>query len=325
LILRLYILLLALPGLVTAAHAQNAGPGTGEKVSWDSAACYGVPFTCQKLKASGYMFATPGAKSAVMISHGSQGIDSRMYDYVDSLRKEGFAALVIDHWTPRGIGVTHDDYVAAGKKGGNEFNMATDSLTAADWLRARGYEKVGSIGESQGGAAALMLQQKFAHALIERNVHRLYGKSFQLKPVDAVVGLYGYCGYRNAKRDAYAGTPLLLITAEADDNTPSRYCERHVGWINARGGKASILVMRRQGHSFDAPYSQLYSTGLHYGKCDILIDDSGISELNSGTKMPGDDVAAMMARCVSRGYHTGHSNNRFVAVPHWIGFFKQHL
>ena len=54
-----------------------------------------------------------------------------MYDYVDSLRKEGFAALVIDHWTPRGIGVTHDDYVAAGKKGGNEINMASDSLTAA--------------------------------------------------------------------------------------------------------------------------------------------------------------------------------------------------
>ena len=43
----------------------------------------------------------------------AQGIDSRMYDYVDSLQKEGFAALVIDHWTPRGIGVTHNDSARA--------------------------------------------------------------------------------------------------------------------------------------------------------------------------------------------------------------------
>ena len=65
------------------------------------------------------------------------------------------AALVIDHWKPRGIAVTHDDYAAASVKGGNELNMASDTLTAAEWLRGKGYEKVGSIGESQGSSALL--------------------------------------------------------------------------------------------------------------------------------------------------------------------------
>jgi dienelactone hydrolase len=306
--------------------AQAANPALAEKVSWQSIACFGVPFTCNKLSAQGYLFATRGAKKVVMISHGSQGIDSRMYEYVDSLQKEGFAALVINHWTPRGITITHDDYVAAGRKGGNEFNMASDSLTAAEWLRnSRGYEKVGSIGESQGGGAAVMMQQKFAHTVLERNVRRLYANSFELKPVDAVVGMYGYCGYRNARRDGYAATPFLFITGELDDETPSRYCERHVGWMNNRGGNARIIVLPGEGHSFDAPYKRKRNFGPHYAKCDVLIDETGVSELNSGMKASGEDVNAMMAKCVSKTYHSGYWNNRFVGVPHWIGFFKKNL
>ncbi len=315
--------------LVLALHlsaaAQTARPDQAESLAWESIVCGGVPFVCNKLEARGYLFAGPGMKKVVLISHGSQGIDSRMYDYVDSLQKAGFAALVIDHWKPRGIDVTHNDYVAASKKGGNEFNMAADSLTAAGMLRARGFEKVGSIGESQGGGAAVMMQQKFAHVLIERNVRRLYANEFKLKPVDAVVGMYGYCGYRNAKRDAYADTPFLFITGAEDDETPSRYCERHVGWMNQRGGNARIIVIEGEGHSFDAPYQRRYSSGPQYAKCDVLIDETGTTELNSGAKAPGDDVGAMMAKCLSYGYSTGAWKDRFIAVPHWIGFFKQNL
>jgi dienelactone hydrolase len=316
--------LLALPA--QWAGAQAASPAQAEKVAWQCIVCGGAPFVCNKLAARGYLFASPGQTRAVMISHGSQGIDSRMYDYVDSLRKEGFAALVIDHWTPRGIDVTHNDYVAASRKGGNEFNMAADSLTGAQWLRSRGFERVGSMGESQGGGAAVMLQQTFAHALVERNVRRLYQNDFRVKPVDAVVGMYPYCGYRNAKRDAYAGTPFLFITGEVDDETPSRYCERHVGWMNARGGNASIVVLPGEGHSFDAPYRRQRNVfGPHYAKCDVLVDDSGVRELNSGMTAAGDDVNAMMARCVGTVYHSGYWKDRFVAVPHWIGFFGKHL
>lgn len=312
--------------LAPLASAQNARAEAAEKVSWPSMVCAGTPFACHKLNAQGYLFSQPGQKKVVLISHGSQGIDSRMFDYVDGLQKEGFSALVIDHWKPRGIDVTHNDYPAASRKGGNEFNMAIDSLTAADWLRGLGFERVGSMGESQGGGAAVMMQQKFAHALVERNMRRLYAGDFNLKPVDAVVGLYGYCGYRNAKRDAYVNTPFLFITGEVDDETPSRYCERHVGWMNGRGGNAKIVVLEGEGHSFDAPYKRQRNVfGPHYAKCDVLVDESGVTELNSGLTLPGDDVNAMMARCVSKVFHTGFWRDRFVAVPHWTAFFRQHL
>jgi dienelactone hydrolase len=308
-----------------AAVAQQAKPEQAEAVTWQSLLC--VDGTCKPMDAKGFLFATPAAKSVVMISHGSQGIDSRMYDYVDALAKEGFAALVIDHWTPRGIGVTHEDYAAAGRKGGNEYNMAADSLTAAEWLRnVRGYAKVGSIGESQGGGAAVMLQQQFAHKAVEASVRGRWNKpGFRVTPVDAVVGMYPWCGQRFAQRDAYVGTPFLFITGAMDDETPSRYCERHVGWMNERGGKASIVVLPGVGHSFDAPYTYRRSYGPHYANCDLLIDENGILELNSGERTPGRDTAAVMAKCVSRGYSTGNRGDRFVAVPHWIRFFKQHL
>ncbi|WP_298931653.1 hypothetical protein [uncultured Ramlibacter sp.] len=309
------------------AQAQQARPEQAEAVGWPSMLCAGTPVVCNRLEARGFLFATPGATRVVMISHGSQGIDSRMYDYVDSLQKDGFAALVIDHWKPRGIGVTHDDYRAAGLRGGNEINMAADSLTAAQWLRSRGYQKVGSIGESQGASAAITLQQKWAHTMVERNIRRIHGSDFRVQPADAVVAMYGFCGFRHASRDAYVDTPFLFITGEVDDETPSRYCERYVPWMNERGGSASIVVLEGEGHSFDAPYKRQRNLfGPHYAKCDILVDDSGVTELNSGMKEPGaTNINAMLTRCVSKVYHSGYWKDRFIAVPHWMGFFRKHL
>lgn len=309
-----------------AAQAQNARPEQAEKVSFPSVVCKGSPTICDKLTVWGYLFAKPGQKRVVLISHGSQGIDSRMYDYVDALQKEDFAAFVLDHWTPRGIGVTHDDYRGAALRGGNEFNMSFDSLLAAEMLRQRGFEKVGSIGESQGGAAAHFLQQKWVHAVVERNVNRLYQRNFKVQPIDAVVGMYGYCGIRNAKRDGYVSTPLLFITGEKDDETPSRYCERYVQWMNERGGRASIIVLEGEGHSFDAPYRRQYNRfGQHPGNCDILVDERGVTNVATNETMPGEDTNPTMDKCRSKGHHSGWWKDRFIAVPHWIGFFQKNL
>ncbi|WP_341894496.1 dienelactone hydrolase family protein [Ferrovibrio terrae] len=323
--LRSILCLLLLAGC--AAQADRASTANGEKITWPSVVCAGAPVICNRMEGAGYFFAQPGARVAVLISHGSQGLDLRLFEYADALRQAGFAALVIDHWTPRGITVTHQDYVAASLRGGNELNMAFDSLTAAAWLRSQGYDRIGSIGESQGGGAAIMLTQKFVHELVNRNVSRIYARPFATQPLDAVVGLYGYCGIRNALRDAYVATPVLFVTGAADDETPSRYCERYVPWMNARGGKADIVVLPGEGHSFDAPYRRrLNPTGPHYANCDILIDAGGVTDLTSGETMPGQDTRPLMAKCLRfGGYHSGYRSDRFVAVPHWIGFFRRHM
>jgi dienelactone hydrolase len=308
------------------AGAQTARPNQAQKLAFASVVCRGEPIACERTEVFGLLFAKPGQTRAVLISHGSQGVDSRMYDYVDALQREGIAAFVLDHWTPRGIGTTHDDYRAASLRGGNEFNMNFDSHLAAELLRARGFEKVGSIGESQGGGAAIMLQKKGFHAVIERNVQRLYQRPFRVRPLDAVVSLYPPCFVRNAKVDAFVATPFLFITGEVDDETPSRYCERYVPWMNERGGNARIIVLEGEGHSFDAPYRrQRNAFGPQYAKCDLLVDERGVTNLNTGESMPGDSTVAMFEKCKGRVYHSGWWKDRFIAVPHWIGFFRQHL
>lgn len=310
-----------------ALPASAARPEEAEKISFPSVVCKGSPTVCERLEGRGFLFAKPGQTRAVLISHGSQGIDARMYDYVDALQKEGIAALVLDHWGPRGVGVTHEDYAAAALRGANEFNMSIDSLLAAEMLRARGFAKVGSMGESQGGGAAIMLQQKWAHEVIERNVRRLYQRDFKVQPLDAVVGMYGYCGIRHKLRDGYVGTPFLFITGEKDDETPSRYCERYVPWMNERGGNAAIVVLEGEGHSFDAPYRRTRNNhGPHPAHCDLLVDERGVTNLITGETMPGQNTQVMMAKCTTRGgYHSGWWKDRFIAVPHWTGFFRKHL
>jgi len=315
-------LLLLLAACVTTGKASRE---SGERVTWNSVACTGQPVVCNGMEAVGYFFAKPGASSAVLVTHGSQGLDLRLFEYADALLAQGHAVLVIDHWTPRGISVTHQDYVAAALKGGNEFNMAFDSLTGADWLRRRGFTRIGSIGESQGGAAALYLVQRWLHETVARNVTRLYGRPFTVTPLDAVVGLYPYCGYRHAVRDAYVATPLLLVTGAEDDETPSRYCERYVPWMNGRGGKGEITVLPGVGHSFDAPYRRRFGNGPQYANCDILVEPGRVTELNSGASTPGEDSRALFAQCLRQGYHSGYLGDRFVAVPVWTGFFRKTL
>ena len=85
-------------------------------------------------------------------------------------------------------------------------------------------------------------------------------------------------------------------------------------------------MLEGEGHSFDAPYKRHRNVfGPHYAKCDILVDETRVTELNSGQEMPGVDIRPMLAKCVSKGYHTGYRKDRIIAVPRWIGFFKEHL
>lgn len=310
-----------------AVHAQTTKPSDGLSVKWPTVTCKGQPGVCDRQEGKGILFAQPGQTKIVLISHGSQGVDARMYDYVDALKAENIAALVIDHWSPRGISTTHEDYAAASAKGGSELNMVFDSFTAADWLRReKGFTRVGSIGESQGAAAAIMLQQKWLRPLMERNVTRIYSKSsWKAQNFDAVAGLYGFCGIRVLERDAFVDTPFLMVTGEKDDETPSKLCEAFIPYMNERGAKAQVSVVPGVYHSFDAPYRQQRSQGPHYGKCEIVADGKETKDLNSGATVAGTNVPAVMSKCVGRGYTTGNSGNRLIGVPVWMAFFKENL
>jgi dienelactone hydrolase len=313
--------------LAVSFCAQSTTLAESEKVSFPTVLCSGQPIACRALNGVGYLFALPGSRKVVLISHGSQGIDGRMLDYVDALRQQGIAGFVIDHWGPRGIDVTHNDYAAAELRGGSALNVAFDALLAAEWLRReRGYERIGSMGESQSGNAAILLDKKTIVDLVKRNAERIYGRGVELPVLSAIVSLYGYCGVRRTQ-DVFNGTPFLFLTGAEDDETPSRLCEQYVPWMNERGAGATIVVLPGVGHSFDAPYSRTRGYGEQFADCDLVMDATTVKDMRSGESMPGSEanLQALMKRCHGHGFHTGSGSDRFVGVPYWIEFFKKNL
>jgi len=316
--------------LAFATHAQQASRTNGEAISWDSVVCKGAK--CEPLRANGWLFAKPGQKSVVIVSHGSVGVDQRVFDRVDQLQEIGVAALVIDHWGSRGLGEVLSDLRGAASKGASELNMSFDIYTAASMLRKeRDFEKVGTIGASFGGGAQITAQQKWAGSVMERTYEYLYRRPFVVRPLDAQVSLYAWCGYRNKLRDAFNGSPLLIINGDKDTQTPARLCEQLAPWMNERGGKVQMITLKDEVHGFDDRHYQTWIPLVqHMGQCDLMIDERGTTNLTTGTLTPIADYnaalpVALKECATARGFSNGNNGNWKVAVPLWQKFFQEHL
>lgn len=311
------------------AGAQTASKRNGEEVTWPSIVCRSGK--CEPMTGRGWLFSKPGQTKVVIVSHGSVGIDGRVFDRVDQLQAAGFASLAVDHWGPRGLGEILSNLKDAPARGGSELNMAFDIYTAADMLRnERGFDKVGAIGASYGGGAQITAQQKWAMDVIGKTVSFHYKRDFIARKLDAQVSLYGFCGYRNALRDAFNGVPLLILSGERDDIDPPQLCERLAPWMNERGGNVKFSVIPGVAHTWDSRDRETWIPDVvHMGKCDLLVDAKGITDLASGRLTPGDNNTALpkaVALCATaRGFHSGSRGDPFVAVPQWIDFFRRNL
>lgn len=324
-----------LPALVLSAFvasqagAQQATKSSGEKIVFDSMTCIGQPFVCNPQAIPAWLFSREGASSMVVINHGSQGLDSRIFEYAEQLNKQGIAALVIDHWTPRGFQDTHTNYAATEKLGGNQLAQAIDTLLAVENIRRSRpqFQRFGSIGESLGGGTAIQLVKTWLYPMIESQAGKLLNRHVKVGKLDAIVGMYGHCGHRSATTDRFVDTPVLLITGELDDETPSKYCEDYIPWMNSRGGMGEIVVLSGVGHSFDAPYPRKRINERHFAKCDFFVNGSQVTLTTTGETLnyTPSNYAALREKCSAVGFHSGYVGDRFVAVPHWTEFFRRHM
>lgn len=321
---------LVLVWAAASVHAQTSSKGNGEALTWDSIVCRGP--RCEPIKAKGWLFAKPGQTNVVIVSHGSVGVDYRVFDRVDHLQREGYAAFVIDHWGSRGLGEVLTDLKGAPSKGASELNIAFDIYTAASMLRKqRDFDKVGAIGASFGGGAQITAQQDWAKSVMEKTYEYHYKRPFVVRPLDAQVSLYGFCGYRNKLRDKFNGAPILFISGEKDEIDPAEYCERFAPWANERGGKAKFVMIKGAYHTFDARESAKWMGNIqHTGKCDLMVDEKGITNLKNGDLTPGVDnntaLPLAIAKCgTAWGFTSGNIGDPNVAVPLWMAFFKEHM
>lgn len=149
-----------------------------------------------------------GPFPAVILLHGCGGLSRSQPSWVERLRGWGYAVLVLDSFSARGV---KSVCAPAAQPLVTARDRAADVLSAALYLRSLpeiDASRIAVLGQSHGGAtAAVVTQQQYE----------------QLYPglLKASVDYYGSCG----SPDLHGTVPLLALAGEADDwGHPAQSC-----------------------------------------------------------------------------------------------------
>lgn len=283
-------------------------------------------FKCPMLDVPAYLArsATGDHRALVIISHGSQGLDRRHSDYAQHLAASGINALVLGHWEARGLGKVQLDYNAGRDKGGTGFNMAIDVLAASSQLKQLPEWKdtrLGYIGESMGGSAAINVTRPYIESIVAEAMQR------PVHNIDAVVALYPGCIDR-VDIERFKPVPMLFVSGDRDNITPASSCEVQRDWMNGRGGQVEMMILKGEHHDFDAPFA-IHSVGYveNVSKCgNVRKGDKFVLESN-GQQFPGtpDGLKELRRVCTIRGGTSGNSGDPKTGYDVWTTFFKKKL
>lgn len=180
-----------------------------------------------------------GPHPAVVLMHGCNGPSRNIPDWAERLRAQGYVALEVDGFGPRGI----DELCtrAAGDRRITARDRAWDAHGGLAWLQSQpGVDgrRVALMGFSHGGSTALVAA---SGAFLRQHP----GKP----DFAAVVPMYPGC----FESDLDATMPTLVLAGERDDWTPSAPCERKAARARASGHDVRIVVLPGAHHAFDSP------------------------------------------------------------------------
>jgi dienelactone hydrolase len=149
----------------------------------------------------------PGPFPVVILLHGCSGVRSIQTYWANRLRSWGYAALILDSFSARGITNVCAD---ANQPLVTPRDRAADVLSAALYLRTLPKidgARIAVLGDSHGGSTAAWVTRV--------EYERLYPGLLA-----ASVDYYGRCGYAAD----HGSVPLLVLSGEADDWVPPSNC-----------------------------------------------------------------------------------------------------
>jgi dienelactone hydrolase len=190
----------------------------------------------------------PGAGPfpVVILLHGCSGLDRfswrRDQDWAALLHQQGYATLILDSFSPRGLRnvCAHGEFTGA--------ERSVDVWAAVAYLADRpdiDRWRIAAIGFSHGGGTVLnaaSTKQNRVASLLEGDPRRA--------GLAAAIGIYPGC---RDTVDADFAAPLLILVGDKDDWTPARYC-RTLAARPGRGiGDIELDVLDDATHDFDVP------------------------------------------------------------------------
>ncbi|MEO1459766.1 MAG: prolyl oligopeptidase family serine peptidase [Pseudomonadota bacterium] len=233
-------------------------------------------------------------RGAAILSHGAAGPGARQSRMAAVLAENGVAALLLDHFGPRGVGSVAREQLRV-----PEQTMIADILAARDLLADRlalAPERIGAIGWSKGATAVTLAA-----------VARLSGFAApEGPPLGFAAAFYPFCGFALDK-DAL-GTPLLLLLGEDDDWTPAGPCLRQAEAWKMRGQPVRWEIYEDAEHGFDSRArpgrsDRVITVRDTSPRCTLTVDTNGRTLTLDGTHSltSPEGRAAFLGDCGVRG------------------------
>ena len=178
--------------------------------------------------------------AAVLICHGSDGVDGRGDFHAPFLHAAEIATLEIDMWAARGT------TRGAGARPGSPVETVPDAFAALRFLADQPEidpKRIGVMGFSWGGVVSLLsATRRYA----PRGVEPAFAAHAALYPV-----CWAYSRVAALALTDLTGAPILLQTGDADAYDAADAGERLAATLRASGADVTGVVHRGATHGFD--------------------------------------------------------------------------
>lgn len=237
----------------------------------------------------------PHVVPAVIILHGSSGVNRGERVWAQRMNTLGYASFVVDSFTGRGIRNTEKDQT--------QLPMTADIADAYAALRLLATDpridkrRIAVMGFSRGGVAALYSSLEPFRRAAEQGDLRFA----------AHVAFYPSCGisYDSARVD---GSPVLMLVGGKDNYTPATPCIAYADALRSKGTHIKLKEYPDAWHGFDRP-TRLHSLPLAtsarecHGSYDL--DSRTLTMVRDGQTLAGASAVAESKRCLVTGVTLG--------------------
>lgn len=175
------------------------------------------------------------AAPTVLIGHGSAGVSSNHHEWAKTVKDWGYNAVVIDHYTLRGI-TSHPSRMVAGA---GPKDRVKDFADVADWVQKQPWHKGKMVimGFSHGGTGVLA----YVNAPAMQRMDLWTGT--KQDPVAAVISFYPACYWESPPENPRL--PVLMLLAEKDNLADPNYCSP------IKSSLYDVHTLKNATHSFD--------------------------------------------------------------------------
>ena len=198
-----------------------------------------------------------GPFAAVILLHGCAGLyrkdgadlAPRDRDYADRFVAQGYAVLLPDSFTPRGVDEICTRHERAIRPW---YERERDAYGALVWLESQPFVRKGSVGVMGWSHGAITVLATIAHETQSRPAD--LAQDFRV-----AVALYPDCR-RALERTGWAPpvAPLHILIGEKDDWTPAPPCLELADRTRAQGAAIDVVVYPGAYHDFDDPEMKLH-------------------------------------------------------------------